>query len=1259
MKSLIQIFVIILFVVTNSTAQWVNLKGSKEKSVTITLRGDTPSGTIIEFTPVGYYLKIVNLEGKTYSVISIPKAVPFLEKGYPELPRVSRSVMVSDEAKMKIEILEVDCETTYVAPILSSKGNIHGSIDPESVPYTFSDVYKTDKWWPEQVVDLSDPFILRDIRGITVRFNPFRYNAVRGQLITCKQLIVRVYADGVDDKNIKTNRKGVINRDFSEIYERFFLNFHKKTNNALGKTTYTGINETGRMLIIAADDFYNNVIPLRDWRTRKGLQTILVKCSNVGTTFNSVFTYIQNMYLSESSVTYILLVGDGNTPDVPMKSVPFGGTDYHDPKDPLYSLLEFEIPYPPHTPDPYPDAYISRISAENTDQVDNQVRRILKYETNPPTGNWFQQASGIASQQYGDTTDCNLLRDDLIAYGYTSVDKLYNIGSAQPISDAINAGRSFVNFDGHGSGASWSFSQPYVNPLFSIANVQNLVNTNMLPFVFSVGCEVGDFADMSTCFAEAWLRSGTKDNPTGAIGFYGSSVLQGGTIPKIAQTEAVDILVADAKVTIGGLCYNASCKMIESQQPNEIAEFKGWNIFGDAATQLWTKVPTNFTSVSVTDNGSSITVNVGVAGSTICVSSGNNGATYWDRQDNVSSSTFTTSVRPLYVTVTKHNYIPYTAVTGGMFASNEFWFGNMKVLGNITLNRNYSLTIPANTNISFANGTSLYVYGVLNVNGTSSSPVTFTSISGNSPGSWGSIILSGTGTEGSNLNYITMQYGTDLQFLNSATGTIQNSILQYNTRGVYIYNSQPDIINNSIYEVQQDGILCNAAGYSPLVKDNTITKTSGNSYYQNYSGINIGGSTTYGYLPHNDIKGFYYGMYIGGGPTVHFVDRAINQPYPNNRIMFCLFGITAGWGSYVSNVYYSDYNSIYSNAYYDLYAYNSSNISLGYNYYGGGNPTTYTYNSSWINYYTPLTWNPWEEYFRQAPLNLLSDTQEFSALTTPARVSNTETPQFVSSDDETGFEKGLELERQKDYTGAIAHYTLMLKAGKISRQLLAELAHVGSEYGSVDVVSYFETMKNSKSEYQAYCMQLLAGLYMRRGEKEKSAAVYDEIIANFSNTHDEKMAQLQKFYYILHVENDIETAQNLLNIIATRYAEDDVERDVVRAQSILSSSYVSPKESKDSSNATSKTLNNFVLFQNYPNPFNPITTISYKVPQAGKVSLKVYDGLGREVIVLVNGQQSEGAYNTQFDGTTLASGIYFYRLHVGSYIETKKLVLMK
>ena len=83
------------------------------------------------------------------------------------------------------------------------------------------------------------------------------------------------------------------------------------------------------------------------------------------------------------------------------------------------------------------------------------------------------------------------------------------------------------------------------------------------------------------------------------------------------------------------------------------------------------------------------------------------------------------------------------------------------------------------------------------------------------------------------------------------------------------------------------------------------------------------------------------------------------------------------------------------------------------------------------------------------------------------------------------------------------------------------------------------------------------------------------------------------------------------------------------------------------------------LSQNYPNPFNPSTTIQYSIPKQSSVTLKVYDILGSAVLTLVNASQPQGNYEVEFDGAVLTSGIYFYRLQAGDFVEIKKMILLK
>ena len=85
----------------------------------------------------------------------------------------------------------------------------------------------------------------------------------------------------------------------------------------------------------------------------------------------------------------------------------------------------------------------------------------------------------------------------------------------------------------------------------------------------------------------------------------------------------------------------------------------------------------------------------------------------------------------------------------------------------------------------------------------------------------------------------------------------------------------------------------------------------------------------------------------------------------------------------------------------------------------------------------------------------------------------------------------------------------------------------------------------------------------------------------------------------------------------------------------------------------------FILHQNYPNPFNPTTTIRFKIAISAFTTLKVYDVLGKEVATLLNELLRPGTYETTFDAQGLASGVYFYRMQAGSFVETKKLVLLR
>jgi hypothetical protein len=96
-----------------------------------------------------------------------------------------------------------------------------------------------------------------------------------------------------------------------------------------------------------------------------------------------------------------------------------------------------------------------------------------------------------------------------------------------------------------------------------------------------------------------------------------------------------------------------------------------------------------------------------------------------------------------------------------------------------------------------------------------------------------------------------------------------------------------------------------------------------------------------------------------------------------------------------------------------------------------------------------------------------------------------------------------------------------------------------------------------------------------------------------------------------------------------------------------------------SKESTANIPTEFALAQNYPNPFNPSTTINYELPASNFVTLKIYDLTGKEVMTLVNENQNAGRYTAIFNGSNLASGMYFYKITAGEFTFVRKMVLIK
>ncbi|MEJ2196145.1 MAG: S8 family serine peptidase, partial [Ignavibacteriaceae bacterium] len=549
------------------------------------------------------------------------------------------------------------------------------------------------------------------------------------------------------------------------------------------------------------------------------------------------------------------------------------------------------------------------------------------------------------------------------------------------------------------------------------------------------------------------------------------------------------------------------------------------------------------------------------------------------------------------------------------------------------------------------NGASIIVEGTLSVQGTFSNNIIFKGPGASEMG--GSIIFDGAASSNSVLNYAKIEYATDVQCLNGGDVTIQNSTIQNCTNGIYIYNSQPIIVNNDIIEPTQNGIYGEAPGMRPLIQDNVITRTSS----QNFQGIWFANYTR-PFITHNDVSGFHHAVYLGGGSLTIFSDDDLVTSNPNNRLINSLNGLNTGWGSrtFAGKGSLGANNSIYNNTYYDVKAYNNSTIWAQNNYWGGGQPDYYVDGSSFLNIDFILPIDPWEG--PSAPISNQGDINELAKFI-PESVSN---PTDGSGSDIDDLLNGLILERDKKINEAVIHYKQMVNRDAFTRSALTSLASIANQFDRDELLDYFGQLLNDRADLKSTLLTLLAAMHLHRGNYVETLDIYDEIILENRESYEGVSARLDKFYAALNYGKDIRLASNIFRELESlNITEEELLTRFEFSNYLLNSRATLNKSTEfvNISTYDNKLPKEYSLSNNYPNPFNPTTIIEYSIKQDGLVSLKVYDVLGNEIVSLVNKNQVAGNYSIQFDASNLPSGIYIYRLTSGSFTSSKKLILLK
>ncbi|OFX19784.1 MAG: hypothetical protein A2033_18435 [Bacteroidetes bacterium GWA2_31_9] len=533
-----------------------------------------------------YKLEVVEKNGIEYTSIVYDHNIKLEKKGWADLPFISTSVQLSNDKNVSLEVIDEEFEEIELdKPLLPSRGVIYRNQNPSKIPYEIDPQSIVNEFYPTALTEMSEPYIIRDVRGTNIKVFPFRYNSASNKLRVYKKIRVKVVDNDSQVINPLVQNRSIA-KGISAVYQSIFINFSQNSSRWTNE-----LGEFGDILVIYTARDTAAIQPWITWKKQMGYNVFEQQVA-VGT---NVKTLIQTEYNSNPNILYVQLVGDW----AEIKS-DLGGSE-NTPMDPMLGCVVGS--------DDYHDLIVGRFSASTVAHVTTQGDKAINYEKNPDlAGTWYSNGIGIGSDEgsgIGDDGEIdydhinNIKVSRLVPFTYSgNITEAYGASVATTeVSIPLNSGVGVINYCGHGAKTYWVTSD------YSTTSAGSATNGDKLPFAFSVACVVGEFNTTGDCLAEALLRK--QDG--GALAAWMSTMNQPWTPPMRGQDYANDILTQGydyttnagdgisttyGKTTFGGITYNAANLMVtESTTSSDWDTYKTWTIFGDASVQVRTEMP--------------------------------------------------------------------------------------------------------------------------------------------------------------------------------------------------------------------------------------------------------------------------------------------------------------------------------------------------------------------------------------------------------------------------------------------------------------------------------------------------------------------------------------------------------------------------------------------------------------------------------------------------------------------------------------------
>jgi hypothetical protein len=559
------------------------------------------STTSIDFTDLEKQSKTLTFEIPEISIhdvaenrqlfhdIEIPGSGQTTKVGYPKLPRFTRFIEVPAGKELAIEIKSIETEHIPAIRPLPYQKPLNRNDYLDGVKGVFEmdqDFYQGQNSYPQSFVNLGKTHYLASTRITDLFINAVRFNPEDNSIDVITRLEVEIrFVRAKDDKKQRFIGENSAIRKVSKALVESYDNHSRGSED----------RNPPQMLIITHDDFANSIQPFAQWKNKQGIKTRLVKLSDLSNKRQPEdIRELIASFLSDSTnmegLEYVLLVGD-------IDYIPAFHGVYNALNDHTYATM--------NDSDYLPDLIVGRFSVNSVEECDVYVNKSINYERHisvNDSDNWFSQAVSAASNAHLDDMHGQHVSYEFSKNGFTHVD---NLRASQQnftnyhITNALNDGRSWLFYIGHGNETSWLTAGTFTRNTIS----KNLSYSDMMPAIISVACQNADLDfEYGNSFAERFMNVGEDK---GAAVFLGATELTPFFLSDTLGKYALFSYLNDEVETFGEAMVYGKMKMYEAftdNSPNSETKetMQHFLILGDPTIMPYTQKPRSITSNRLT-----------------------------------------------------------------------------------------------------------------------------------------------------------------------------------------------------------------------------------------------------------------------------------------------------------------------------------------------------------------------------------------------------------------------------------------------------------------------------------------------------------------------------------------------------------------------------------------------------------------------------------------------------------------------------------